>query len=168
VVVDPISDLEETVDDLRLEKISPANVGSACDIALLPGQERYVAPVARSLAEAYADPEHAWPRLIYSGERLVGFVMGGFRPGDPLLSSTLWRLNIAGDAQRSGCGRFAVQAVAAEARRRGNEVLSTAYVAGPQSPLDFYLRLGFRPTGRSLHNQFELTAEVDHLLHSRT
>lgn len=146
------------MDDLHLERVTPANVGPACDIALLPGQERYVATVARSLAEAYADPEHAWPRLIYTGDRLVGFVMGGFRPGDPLLSSTLWRLNIAGDAQRSGCGRFAVRAVAAEARRRGHEVLTTAYVLGPQSPRDFYLHLGFRPTGRSLHGQFEAAA----------
>jgi diamine N-acetyltransferase len=155
------------VDDLRLERVTPANVERACDITLLPGQDRYVAPVARSLAEAYADPEHAWPRLIYSGDRLVGFVMGGFRPGDPLLESTLWRLNIAGDAQRSGCGRFAVRAVAAEARRRGHDLLATAYMLGPLSPRDFYLRLGFRPTGRSLGDQFEAVAPVELLLAAR-
>lgn len=154
--------------DMRLERITPANVRAACDIALLPGQERYVAPVALSLAEAYADPDHAWPRLIYRGDRLLGFVMGGFRPGDPLLSSTLWRLNVAGDAQRQGCGRFAVMAVAAEARRRGHHTLSTAYVLGPQSPRDFYLRLGFEPTGRSLHDQHEAIVAVDRLLGSQS
>lgn len=152
------------MDELHLERVTPANVGAACDITLLPGQERYVAPVVRSLAEAYADPDHAWPRLIYRGDRLLGFVMGGFRPGDPLLTSTLWRLNIAGDAQRQGCGRYAVLAVAAEARRRGHHILTTAYVLGPQSPRDFYLRLGFEPTGRSLHGEFEAAVDVDRLL----
>jgi diamine N-acetyltransferase len=155
------------MEDLHLETVTPANVRLACDLTLLPGQERYVAPVARSLAEAYAEPEHAWPRLIYRGDRLLGFVMGGFRPGDPLLSSTIWRLNVAGDAQRQGCGRFAVLAVAMEARRRGHDVLATSYVLGPQSPRDFYLRLGFQPTGRSLHDQFELVIDIDRLLGPR-
>ncbi|WP_245718657.1 hypothetical protein [Micromonospora rhizosphaerae] len=60
----------------RLEKITPDNVRAACGIAVRPDQEGLVAPVARSLAEAYAQPEVAWPRLIVDGDHPVGFLMG--------------------------------------------------------------------------------------------
>ena len=40
-----------------------------------PDQERFVAPVVQSLAEAYVRPEVAWPRLILDGDRPVGFLM---------------------------------------------------------------------------------------------
>src|SRR5215207_322714 len=114
----------------RLETITPENVEAACRLQLLPGQERFVAPVALSLAQAYAEPDFAWPRLIYEGDEIVAFVMAGFKPGDPLLDSTIWRLNVAGAAQRRGYGDFAVRAVAEEARRRGRDVLFTAYLRG--------------------------------------
>lgn len=75
-------------------------------VRIRPEQDRLVAPVAISLAEAYADPEHAWPRPIYEGDQVVGFVMAGSIPGHELLDSTLWRLNVAAGAQGRGYGRF--------------------------------------------------------------
>ena len=48
----------------RLEKITPANVEDACRLRVRPDQERFVTPVAESLAEAYAWGPVAWPRLI--------------------------------------------------------------------------------------------------------
>jgi diamine N-acetyltransferase len=120
--------------------------------------------VAQSLAEAYVEPENAWPRLVYAGSELVAFVMGGFRPDDPFMSSTLWRLNVSAEAQRQGVGRFAVRAVAAEVRRRGHETLTTAYVLGPHSPEAFYLAIGFRPTGRSARGMHEAAIRIDDLL----
>ena len=63
---------------LRLEKVTSDNVLDACRLKVAPEQERFVAPVARSLAEAYADPDKAWPRLVYDGDRLVAFVMAFF------------------------------------------------------------------------------------------
>src|ERR1700754_1221945 len=65
---------------LKLAPVTPENVGAACRLAVRPDQEKFVAPVAVSLAEAYAQPDTAWPRLVYDGEELVGFVMGGFDP----------------------------------------------------------------------------------------
>ncbi len=148
----------------RLATITPENVEAACKLQLLAGQERFVAPVAWSLAQAYAEPGFAWPRLIYEGDEIVAFVMAGFKPGDPSLHSTIWRLNVAGAAQRRGYGDFAVRAVAEEARRRGRDVLFTAYLRGEGSPEAFYLRLGFEPTGRSLNGIFEAAAPVEALL----
>jgi GNAT superfamily N-acetyltransferase len=63
----------------------------------------------------------AWPRLIMDDDRVVGFVMGNFDPGNEVAAfrAGIWRLNIAASEQGRGYGRFAVDAIAHEARRRG-------------------------------------------------
>ena len=140
---------------LRLETITPENVGAACAVAVRPDQERFVAPVVRSLAEAYASAGTAWPRLIMDGERAVGFVMAAFDPRNPVeaFRCGIWRLNIADGGQGRGYGRFAVDAVAAEARRRGAERMTVLWVPGEGGPEGFYLRLGFRPTGQVMEGE---------------
>ncbi|MFE7662512.1 GNAT family N-acetyltransferase [Streptomyces celluloflavus] len=144
---------------LRLEKITPDNVEAACRLKVRPDQEGFVAPVAWSLAEAYAQPGIAWPRLIFDGEQLVGFVMGffsvRFHPDDPddRLRSGLWRLNIAAGQQGRGYGRFAVESVCEEVRRRGLTRVTTTWEPGERGPEGFYLGLGFRPTGEKSGDQ---------------
>ncbi|MFD2468590.1 GNAT family N-acetyltransferase [Amycolatopsis silviterrae] len=135
---------------LRLAEVTRDNVGAACDLAVAPHQEHYVAPVARSLAEAYAQPEVAWPRLVYAGDDLVGFVMAAFDPGCPIdyFRCGIWRLNIAAEHQKKGYGQFAVEAVLGEARRRGAESATVLWVPGEHSPGPFYRKLGFQPTGQ--------------------
>ncbi|MEV7231124.1 MULTISPECIES: GNAT family N-acetyltransferase [Polymorphospora] len=143
---------------LRLEKVTPDNVEAACRLAIRPEQERFVEPVAWSLAEAYARPEVAWPRLVYDGDRLVGFVMGflavRWTPDDPGdVRSGIWRLNIAAEHQGRGYGRFAVGAVCDEVRRRGADRATVTWEPGESGPEGFYLRLGFRPTGETSGGQ---------------
>lgn len=139
----------------RLTEITADNVGAACRLAVAPHQRDYVAPVAHSLAEAYVQPDVAWPRLVYAGDELVGFVMGAFDPGCPTdyFRYGIWRLNIAAEQQRKGYGRFAVEAVLAEARRRGADAATVLWQPGEHTPKPFYLRLGFRPTGQMHENQ---------------
>ncbi|MHC3390960.1 GNAT family N-acetyltransferase [Streptomyces lavendulocolor] len=144
---------------LRLEKITPDNVEAAIALRVRPDQDHLVAPVVKSLAEAYAQPDVAWPRLIFDGDRLVGFLMAFFDidfAGDGTgsdIRSGLWRLNIAAGEQGRGYGRFAVQAVAAEIRRRGGTRLVVSWHPGPNGPEAFYLGLGFRPTGETSGDQ---------------
>ncbi|MCB5909054.1 GNAT family N-acetyltransferase [Streptomyces pinistramenti] len=138
---------------LRLEEITPDTVEAACRLTVRPEQQEFVEPVARSLAEAYVHPTTAWPRLIFDGTQLVGFVMAFFDvcfdPADPddRLRSGLWRLNIAVGRQGLGYGRFAVESVCAEIRRRGGTRATVTWGVGEHGPEQFYLRLGFRPTG---------------------
>jgi len=143
--------------DLHLALVTPENVAEACRLTVRPEQQGVVAPVAVSLAEAYASPGTAWPRLVTDGDGgpVVGFVMGGFDPGstNPAFRCGIWRLNVAAGAQGAGVGRFAVQAVAEEARRRGNDRLTVFWVRHDHGPEGFYLRLGFRPTGEELLGQ---------------
>ncbi|WP_037358170.1 GNAT family N-acetyltransferase [Amycolatopsis orientalis] len=144
----------------RLVEVTKDNVGAACALSVAPHQRDYVAPVARSLAEAYAQPDVAWPRLVYAGDDLVGFVMAAFDPDCPIdyFRCGIWRLNIAAEHQKKGYGRFAVEAVLAEARRRGSESATVLWVPGEHSPEQFYLRLGFEPTGQ-LH-EGEVVARI--------
>jgi diamine N-acetyltransferase len=46
-------------DSVRLAKLTPDNVQAACSLRVKPEQEKFVAPVAMSLAEAYVRPEVA-------------------------------------------------------------------------------------------------------------
>ncbi|MFI5530618.1 GNAT family N-acetyltransferase [Kitasatospora sp. NPDC051853] len=137
---------------MSLAEITPDNLDSAIAVRVHPEQEHVVSSVVKSLAEAYVHPGVAWPRLILDGDRVVGFLMAfldidWFGDGSGDIRSGLWRLNISAEAQGRGYGRFAVQEVAAEIRRRGGRRLFVTWHQGPSSPENFYLGLGFRPTG---------------------
>jgi diamine N-acetyltransferase len=144
---------------LRLESVTQANVRAACTLKLRADQEHLVAPVAWSLADAYTMPDVAWPRLIYDGEQLVGFIMAAFAAAheNPLFHSHLWRLNVGAEHQGKGYGRFAVEELRREAVRRGHDRLTVGYHPGPNGPEVFYQRLGFHPTGE--YNEGETVAE---------
>ena len=134
---------------LRLAELTADNVQAACGIDVKPEQRTFVAPVVESLAEAYVHYGTAWPRLILDDDRVVGFVMGNFDPANETdaFRAGIWRLNIAAAEQGRGYGRFAVEAIAAEARRRGQKRITVLWLQGDDGPEDFYLRLGFTPTG---------------------
>ena len=137
----------------RLEEVTPGNFETATGIRVRPEQEFAISPVMQSLAEAYVHPAGvAWPRLIVDGDRTVGFLMAFLdidwrADGGSVRRSGLWRLNIAADAQGRGYGRFAVESVGAELRRRGTKELYVTWHEGDDGPAEFYLRLGFRRTG---------------------
>ncbi|MFJ8854359.1 GNAT family N-acetyltransferase [Streptomyces sp. NPDC102437] len=145
---------------LRLERVTADNVEAACQLKVRPDQDGLVKPVAWSLAQAYTTPDLAWPRLIFDGEQLVGFVMAFFDvrfypddPNDTRLRSGLWRLNIAAGQQGRGYGRFAVEAVCEEIRRRGQRRATVTWVPGEHGPEQFYFRLGFRLTGEKAEDE---------------
>ncbi|MFI5568540.1 GNAT family N-acetyltransferase [Streptomyces sp. NPDC051740] len=141
-----------TTTALRLEEITPKNLKAALGIRVRPDQEFAVDPVANSLAEAYVHPGRAWPRLIMDGDRAVGFLMAFLdidwhEDGGSVIRSGLWRLNIAAEEQGKGYGRFAVESVAEELRRRGVRDLYVTWHPGDNGPENFYLGLGFHKTG---------------------
>jgi diamine N-acetyltransferase len=73
-------------------------------------------------------------------------------------SSPLWRcrsprLDIAAGHQGKGYGRFAVEGVLAEARHRGQDRATVLWVPGAGGPEEFYLRLGFHPTGELFNGE---------------
>jgi diamine N-acetyltransferase len=147
---------------LTIAELTPETVEAAVKLELAPGQDRFVAPVAVSLAEAYVTPT-AWPRVILDGGEVVGFIMGNFDPDNEVLAfrAGIWRLNVAGTAQGRGIGRFAVAQLEAEAARRGVETITVMWERGDGGPDGFYRRLGFEPTGEELFGEVVAAKRVD-------
>jgi diamine N-acetyltransferase len=140
---------------MRLAEVTSDNFPAAIEIAVRPDQQDLVAPVVKSLAEAYLYPQHALPRLVYDGDEVVGFVMafldapwpdGGTRSG-------IWRLAIDASRQGRGYGTFAVQAVCSELRSYGAERAYVTWEPRAGGPEPFYLKLGFQLTGETMEGQ---------------
>lgn len=137
---------------VSLVEITEENRDAVCALRVHPGQERFVASVARSLEQAAATPEaEPWYRAVYSAEGPVGFVMLSWNvpPGRPGIIGPyfLWRLLIDGRYQGRGFGRAVLSQVVDLVRADGATELFTSYQPGEGEPGPFYLGLGFQPTG---------------------
>jgi diamine N-acetyltransferase len=133
--------------ELKLVELSASNIVAANTLTLKPGQEQFVAPVSHSIAEAYVNPSTAWPRVVLEDDEVVGFIMGNFDPDAAELEfrGCIWRINVAADAQGHGVGRFAVLALADEARARGFDRVTVIFETGENGPAAFFEKIGFEP-----------------------
>ena len=133
---------------LRLVELDADNLPAVVAIPPAVGEKAYVAPVVFSIAEAYVTPT-AWPRVIVDGDDVVGFVMANWDPDNEIAEfrGGIWRLNVAHDAKGRGVGRFAVEQVREEARRRGYDQITVLWDPAPDGPEQFYLRVGFQKAG---------------------
>jgi len=141
--------------DLRLEELSASNIVAANSLTLRPGQEQFVTPTSYAIADAYVNPLTSWPRVVLDEDQVVGFVRGNFDPEaeQEEFRSCLWRINVAADAQGAGVGKFAVRALAEEARARGFHRLTVIWEPGEEGPEDFFLRIGFVITGETQYGE---------------
>jgi len=137
--------------DLRLEELSASNIAAANALSLKPGQEQYVTPVSYSAAAVIVNPATSWQRVVVDGDDVVAFIQADFDPTatSEEFRSILWRINVDADDQGRGVGRFAVEALADEARRRGLDALYVIWEPGEDGPEAFFLRTGFEPTGET-------------------
>jgi diamine N-acetyltransferase len=141
--------------DLRLEELSAATIVAANSLTLRPGQEQFVTPPSYAIADAYIDPLTSWPRVVLDDDKVVGFIRGNFDPDNdmPEFRSCIWRINVAADAQGAGIGKFAVHALAEEARSRGFNQLTVIWEPGDESPEEFFLRIGFTVIGETQYGE---------------
>jgi diamine N-acetyltransferase len=140
--------------ELHIEELSASNISAANALELKPGQEQYITPVSYSAAAAVNDPTISWQRVVMSGDQVVGFIMGSFDPGtDDEFRSILWRVNVDASDQGQGVGRFAVEALAQEARARGFDKLYVIWEPGELGPQEFFLHAGFQPVGETQYGE---------------
>lgn len=141
--------------ELRLEELSASTVVAANSLTLRPGQEQFVTPTSYAIADAYINPLTSWPRVVVDGDQVVGFIRGNFDPDaeQEEFRSCIWRINVAGDAQGAGVGRFAVEGLADEARFRGFTRLTVLWESGEDGPEDFFLKLGFVIIGQTQYGE---------------
>jgi len=141
--------------ELRLEELSASTIVAANSLTLRPGQEQFVTPTSYAIADAYINPLTSWPRVVLDGDEVVGFIRGNFDPDNemPEFRSCIWRINVSANAQGLGIGRFAVQALAEEARSRGFTELTVIWEPGEDSPEEFFLRIGFSLIGETQYGE---------------
>jgi diamine N-acetyltransferase len=137
---------------ISLREINADTVRDITSLSVAPAQQRFVATNAVSLAQALFSPE-AWYRAIYADETPAGFVMlydESLRPAPPPQPQiAVWRFMVDTQFQRTGVGAAALEQVIAHVRRKGLfSSLLVSYVPGDGCPEDFYLRAGFKHTGR--------------------
>ena len=137
---------------VRLVEITDENRAAVCALRVRPGQERFVASVAKSLEDAATTPDgEPWYRAVYAGDEPVGFVMLSWNvpPGRPGILGPyyLWRLLVDGRHQGRGIGRAVLDEVVSPARADGATELLTSHQPGDDGPGAFYRKSGFVPTG---------------------
>jgi len=146
--------------ELRLVELSASTIVAVNNLSLKPGQEQFLAPVSYGIAATVVNPATSWQRVVVDGEEVVGFVSGSFDDEAPedYFRSILLRINVDADDQGRGVGRFAVEGLLEEARRRGQTCLYVIYEAGEQGPEAFFRRVGFSPVGETEYG--ETVAEI--------
>ena len=140
---------------LRLEELSARTAVAANGLTLRPGQEQFVTPVSYSIADAVINPITSWPRVVLDDDQVVGFIRGNFDPDaeQEEFRSCIWRINVAADAQGAGIGKFAVKALADEARNRGFTRLTVIWEPGEEGPERFFLNVGFTIVGQTQYGE---------------
>jgi diamine N-acetyltransferase len=152
---------------VTLRAITDENREAVRALHVAPGQELFVASVARSLDEAAATPEaKPWYRAIYAGDEPVGFVMLSWEvtPSPGILGPWfLWRLLVDERHQRHGFGREALTLIIETVRAAGGTELLCSYQPGDGEPWPFYERFGFEPTGEIDDGETVLRLDVRQL-----
>lgn len=138
-----------------LEELSAKTIVAANSLTLKPGQEQFVAPTSYALAESYFNPSTEWPRVVLENDKVVGFIRGHFdsESDQPEFTSCIWRIVVAADAQGKGVGRFAIEALAKEAKSRGYFKLTVLWEMGDKGPGEFFHKIGFTDIGTSRYGE---------------
>jgi len=136
---------------LRIEDLSAGTIVAANRLTLKPGQEEFIAPTTYAVEMGVADPQKTWQRVVLDGDRVVAFVRAYFDAdaASDYLRAAVWRINVDAEAQGKGAGRFAIEAVLEEARKRGFDRVTVVYEPGEGGPEAFFRRIGFSPVGES-------------------
>jgi diamine N-acetyltransferase len=141
--------------DLRLEELSAQTIAAANSLTLKPGQEAFLAPETYTHNEDKIDPTTTWARVVLDGDEVVGYLVGNFdeEASDDFRRAALWRINVAADAQGSGVGKFAVHALADEARKRGFARVTVVWESGEEGPERFFQAVGFHVIGETPYGE---------------
>jgi len=136
---------------LRIEELNAETISAANHLTLKPGQEDFLEPETYTSVEQQLDPAGSWPRVILDDDHVVGYVMGAFDADAPeeFLRAAVWRVNVAAEAQGRGVGRFAIEALADEARKRGFSRVTVVWASGDAGPGAFFESVGFRVIGQT-------------------
>ena len=93
--------------------------------------------------------------MLNSEDEVVGFIRGNFDPESTQeeFRSCIWRVTVAASEQGTGVGRFAVLALAEEAKHRGFDRVTAVWEPGDDGPEQFFLHVGFTISGETQYGE---------------
>ncbi|HEM4424609.1 TPA: GNAT family N-acetyltransferase [Streptococcus suis] len=132
---------------IRLELVNKDNFEAVLQVQLAPEDQRRVASVEYSLAQAwlYREEGHLLPYAVKSGQRIVGFVLLSIQEDK---SYYVWRLLIDRHYQNRGYGKEVIRQVLRRARDDQQcHKVTVNYVIGNHKMRYILEKLGFQFIG---------------------
>ncbi|NQN51153.1 GNAT family N-acetyltransferase [Streptococcus suis] len=133
---------------IRLELVNKDNFDQVLDLEVAPKDQRRVASVEYSLAQAwlYRDSEVLFPYAVKSGQLTVGFLLLSYQPMEN--SYYIWRLLIDQKYQNQGFGKEVIRQVLQRARDNQQcHKVTVNYVIGNHKMRYILEKFGFQPVG---------------------
>lgn len=147
----------------EVRPVTDNNVDELIKLKTTEEQEKFVASVAKSLAQASVRPAGR-PLGLYVNGQPVGFLLLWDARRDPDLAERadqlyIWRLVIDARFQRQGHGQAAMRWLIEEGRRIGVAGIGLSHV--PENPVGkFYEAFGFRYTGKVNEGEHEMVLSL--------
>ncbi|HEM2741732.1 GNAT family N-acetyltransferase [Streptococcus suis] len=132
---------------IRLELVNKDNFDQVLDLEVAPRDQRRVASVEYSLAQAwlYREEGHLLPYAVKSGQRIVGFVLLSIQEDK---SYYVWRLLIDRHYQNRGYGKEVIRQVIGLAKENPScHTITMNYVIGNHKMRYILEKLGFQSVG---------------------
>ena len=126
-----------------------------------PDDEHFVASNAYSLAQAwlYRDNGDVYPFAIYEDDAPVGFMMLDEDLDERCL--IIWRIMFPVENQNKGYGTAAIREIIRLAKESGKyDFVLIDYAPDNKIAEHVYTKLGFRPTGKYEHGEYELRLDL--------
>lgn len=133
---------------IRLELVNKDNFDQVLDLEVAPKDQRRVASVEYSLAQAwlYRDSEVLFPYAVKSGQLTVGFLLLSYQPMEN--SYYIWRLLIDQKYQNQRFGKEVIRQVLQRARDDQQcHKVTVNYVIGNHKMRYILEKFGFQPVG---------------------
>ena len=133
---------------IRLELVNKDNFHQVLDLEVAPKDQRRVASVEYSLAQAwlYRDSEDLFPYAVKSGQLTVGFLLLSYQPMEN--SYYIWRLLIDQKYQNQSFGKEVIRQVLQRARDDQQcHKVTVNYVIGNHKTRYILEKFGFQPVG---------------------
>lgn len=133
---------------IRLELVNKDNFHQVLDLEVAPKDQRRVASVEYSLAQAwlYRDSEDLFPYAVKSGQLTVGFLLLSYQPMEN--SYYIWRLLIDQKYQNQSFGKEVIRQVLQRARDDQQcHKVTVNYVIGNHKMRYILEKFGFQPVG---------------------
>lgn len=146
---------------VTLKKIDETNFLQAFDLKLAPGQDAFVSHPIRSLAQAYVYRTQCQPFGIYSGEKMIGYVMVIYDYDIP--EYDIWHMMIDAAEQGKGYGSAALDAVLAYIRTKpfgDSGRIALTCNKNNTAAMKLYQKKGFCFSGTEYDDEAEMVLQI--------